>query len=249
MTPAQFAATARQEQFGIYDGRQNLIGRAWGDVVRTDVSSMVTITGTVLLDRCPAIPAIRIETETQFDNAGELDNFTMDLFGVPMTPIKIHGERRGIYFPCELNLGPLHRTANLDMSASRMIGESVRPLNMLPKLHVGQSWRMQLLDPVSAVISKKTEFRSVVARVTGKETIATDAGPRECFVVEIQGQGKAWVADDGNILRQEVNAPIPVIGKLTIVAEEYKQSQRDEAKQRVSSMYRPEHRGPHDSGD
>src|SRR5690606_34576415 len=104
---------------------------------------------TLLIEGLSFIPAVRIETTTEFDPEGELDSFRMDVFGVPMTKIWVAGERRGIYFPCELQVGPLYRQANLDMSASRMISESLRPFTVLPNLYVGQSWRMQILDPLS----------------------------------------------------------------------------------------------------
>jgi len=246
---AQFSRSRpedRQEQFGIFDSSGKRIGTAWGNV-QPEASGNTALDGTILIDKMALIPAVRIETVTEFDPEGELDSFRLDLYGVPMI-ISVRGERRGIYFPCELQIGTVYRQANLDMSASRMIGESLRPFTVLPKLHVGQAWRMQVLDPLSAIQSPKAEFRSVIAQVTGREAISVGGRGRvECFVVEIRDQGaKAWVADDGRVLRQEVS--VPGLKKLALQAEEYDANQRQDAKDRVRMMTRRE-RGSRDGGD
>jgi hypothetical protein len=225
----------RREQFGILDADDERIGTAWGEVQVGD-NGRASVTGVILVDGLTLIPPVRVESNTEFDDHGELDSFHLDVYGVPMTVISVQGERRGIYFPCEMQIGPVHRQTNLEVSASRMIGESLRPFAVLPKLHVGQSWRMQILDPLSAMQGgRKAEFKSVVAEVTGKEAITTEeTGKVECFVVEVRGQrAKAWVAPDGRVLRQEV--AVPGVKKLTLQAEEYRKERRDEAAKRVRS--------------
>ena len=235
------------EKYVIRDADDHPIGTAWSEV-RCELDGNTTIEGTIVVEGLTLIPPVRIESVTGFDRAGELDNFHLDVYGVPMTVISVHGERRGIYFPCELQIGVIRRQANLDMAASRMIGESLRPFTVLPKLHVGQSWRMQILDPLSAIQRKQPDFKSVVAQVTGRETIETETRDRvECFVVEIRDQQtKAWVADDGRVLRQEV--AVPGLRKLTLTAQEFDEDSRKQARQRVHTMYRPEG-GSHDGGN
>lgn len=241
------AGVARQEQFRILDADNQRMGTAWGDVQVED-SGAATVTSTILIDGMKLIPPVRVESRTSFDEQGELDKFQLDVYGVPMTSIWVRGERRGIYFPCEMHFGPMHRQANLEMSASRMIGESLRPFAVLPRLHVGQSWRMQVLDPLSAVQGRRSEFRSVVAEVTGKEFITTEASGRvECFVVEIRGQqAKAWVAPDGRVLRQEV--AVPGMKRLALEEERYREESRKQAAQRVRMMQKAEN-GQHERGD
>jgi hypothetical protein len=51
-------------------------------------------------------------------------SFTLDVYGAPAL-IKVHGERMGIYFPCQLDVGTIHRQVNLELSASRMIGDTL----------------------------------------------------------------------------------------------------------------------------
>jgi hypothetical protein len=174
---------------------------------------------------------------TEFDMEGGLDSFSLDVHGVPMTIIRVRGERRGIYFPCELQIGPIRRQASLDLSASRLIGESLRPFAFLPDLRVGQSWRMQLLDPMAAVMRRRAEFKPIVARVTGTEIIEHEGQPLECFVVETSPQSAtAWVDSSGRVLMQRVD--VPGFGKLTVRTEAYDEESRAQARQRVPDRRR-----------
>jgi hypothetical protein len=234
----------RREQFSIFDADNKPIGTAWGEV-QVEENSTTTVTSMILIDGMKLLPPLRVESRTEFDDKGELSDFDLSVYGVPMTIISVHGERRGIYFPCEMHFGPMHRQANLEMSASRMIGESLRPFAVLPKLHLGQSWRMQVLDPLSAVQGGKSEFRSVVAEVTGKEFITTEVSGRvECFVVEIRGQqAKAWVGPEGRVLRQEV--AVPGLKRLALQEVRYDDEARKEAVHRVRMMPKSE-KGQHE---
>ncbi|UCD28975.1 MAG: hypothetical protein JSV03_00380 [Planctomycetota bacterium] len=220
MTVEQFSRLHRErQQFGMYDARGNRLGTSWSEVVTT--RSITSIHGTILLEGLKLIPTvIRIETITEFDKQGALDSFGLDIYGVPETEIYIRGERRGIYFPCELKLGTVNLQANLNLSASRMIGQTFTPFAFLPELKVGQSWRMQFLNPLSAVLSKRTHFISVVARVTGTEAIEHLGKQVECFIVQTHPtQAKAWVDKNGRVLMQE--ADIPMLGKVVIREENF----------------------------
>jgi hypothetical protein len=227
-------STRPQEQFGLFRGDGERIGTAWG-TVSVSAGETLSITGTVLLTGLPLmLRDIRVETSTEFDAQGELDNFSLDVFGVPMTTIRVRGERHGIYFPCDIQVGPLHRQANLEMSASRMIGESLRPFTFLPSLRVGQSWRMQILDPISAAISRRAEFTSVIATVTAKEVIYHNGESIECFVVQTAPQqSKAWVDATGRVVRQEVE--MPGMGRVVVKDEPYDERAREKARERVRS--------------
>lgn len=232
MTAAELAQADRNQQVGIYDAAGARVGTAWNSIKTVGGNS--TITGMVHIEGFGALPVLLVETSTTFDAKGELDSFNLDVFGVPMTTIKVHGERHGIYFPCEIQLGPLFRQANLDMSASRLIGDSVRPFNFLPMLEVGQSWRMQIIDPLSAAMGGGTRFVPIVARVTGKETIKLkhDGREAECFLVETSpGKAKAWVGRDGRVYKQQVD--VPGLGRVTVWDEPYERELRQSVRRRV----------------
>ncbi len=217
-------------QYGLFDSQQNRWGTAWATM--TGSEQIATVRGTLVLDRAPRIPALRVETETQFDADGKLDSFWLRVYGLPMTRIHVRGERRGIYFPCEIQAGPFHRQANLEMAATRLIGDSFRPFSYLPTLEVGQSWRMQLLDPLSAILGGKPRFTSVVARVTRKETIEHHGTEVMCHVVETTPtQVTAWVGPSGDVLLQEVD--LPGLGTLGIRAEEFDSGLRAQLVNRI----------------
>lgn len=230
MTSNQFPPSLpREQQYGILRGQER-IGTAWVDI--TVGGSMTMIRGTIQLNSLPLLPEVRVETTTDFAE-GTLDRFLLDVYGTPLT-INVRGERRGIYFPCTLQVGPIHHQASLDLSSSRLIGETLRPFSFLPNLQVGQSWRMQLLDPVSAAMSRRAEFKSIVAKVTARESLVSPlSGERvECLVVEtIPRQVKAWVDLQGRVLVQEVD--MPGFGRLTVKEEPYEKESRAAAKQRI----------------
>lgn len=224
----------RQAQFGLFLGDGERVGTAWSDI--TPAGGTTRISGTILLDRISYIPVIRIQTVTDFDKQGVLDRFLLDVFGIPMARISVHGERRGSFFPCSFQIGPVHREANLDLPASRMIGESLRPFSVLPTLEVGQAWRMQMLDPLSVAMRRRAEFTSVVVRVTGRESIRHRGEVVECFVVEtFPEQARAWVDDDGHVLVQE--AQVPGLGKLTVRQEPFDEAALISARQQVPDTH------------
>lgn len=219
----------RDEQYDIARSDGQRLGTAWSTVNRN--GPYTAIHGMVLLDGLGDLPTLSMQTNTVFDEQGQLARFTLNVHGVPMTRIRVHGERRGIYFPCELHLGPIHREIRLDAAASRMISESLRPFDLLPELKVGQSWRMQLLDPLSAALSAQADFTSIVATVTGTEKIEYPAGGGqyvECFVVEASpGRTKAWVDKTGRVLAQEVE--MPGFGRIGIRQEPLDETRRQAA--------------------
>lgn len=231
MTRAELVRFGGEQQLGIFDAKGKRIGTAWSSVSTSGPNT--TLHSTVNIEGLGFIREVLVETSTEFDPEGELDTFNVDVFGVPATVIQVRGERHGIYFPCEIQMGPLRRQANLDMAATRLIGEAVRPFNYLPTLKVGQAWRMQVIDPLSAAMGGTTRFTSIVARVTGRETIDGPNGkPIECFVVETSPtQTKAWVGTDGRVYVQK--AQVPMIGNVTVKDESFEQRQREEARRRV----------------
>lgn len=218
-----------QQQVAIRKATGERIGTAWDNL--TSVGGNTAVYATALLEGLKPMPPMLIDSLTEFDPEGHLDTFRLDIYGVPMTRIKVRGEKRGIYFPVDLQVGPMSHQANLDQAASRMIGDTLRPFSYLPKLAVGQSWRMQMLDPLS-MLRGKTQFNSIVARVVRTERIANPLKPGqqiECFVVEtFPASSKAWVDGDGRVLLQE--ADVPMLGKIVVSAEPYDETARNKAR-------------------
>ncbi len=224
-----------KQQYAILSAQNRRLGTAWSEVTLS--SGMTFLYGTVYLNGLPMLPPIRINSNSTFDAEGALDSFDMNVLGLFDQKIFVRGERYGGQFPVQMQFGPIHRDANLDFASSRMIGESMNPFASLPTLWVGQSWRMQMLDPLAAVLNGKTDFKPVVATVTGMETIAHPTEPGrtvECFVVvTTPASSKAWVDAKGTVFRQE--AELPGVGRVTVIKEAYSERQREEARMRTSS--------------
>lgn len=220
-----------REQYGLFNGEGVRLGTAWSEIIPGTPNTTVRGTATVAFS---PLPEIRIDTETVFTPDNALDSFNLDVFGIPMTVIRVRGERRGIYFPCTLDFATVHRQANLDLAASRMIGDTLRPFSYLPTLKIGQSWRMQLLDPVSAAITHQAQFTSIVATVVGEETKEFEHRSILCKIVETSPhQVRAWVDPDGRVLLQEVD--VPGLGKIRVKLETFDDSARESMQKRISS--------------
>lgn len=237
LTKAEVADLShREEQFAILRVGDNArLGTAWSDLRVT--SEHTSIRGTIAVHAQGLLPSLRIETETEFDASGGLDSFGLRVHGLQMR-IYVRGERRGIYFPVEMHFGTFHREANLDMAATRMIGDSMRPFTFLPTLRVGQSWRMQILDPIAAAIGGKTQFRSIVARVVRTETIEHNGEQVECFVVETSPQQiVAWVDRTGRVLVQELE--VPGFGRIRVCEEPYNEKARTSVQNSIKGSREP----------
>ena len=233
MTRAQLQTLARSdEQFGLFGGEGRRMGTAWSQIVPAALGTGTTITGNLLLDGLPLGRTVRIRSSTEFDDAGELARFVLDVYGLPLTTVHVDGERLGRDFPCKLQIGPLKREIRLDPSASRMIGESFRPFAVLPELRVGQAWRMQMLDPLSMIQGGGVNFTALVVRVVGRETISHQGETVACFRVEtFPKNATAWVDHEGNVLVQEVE--MAGLGKVTVRQEPFDPDALTKARQRV----------------
>lgn len=224
---------SRRSQSGIYDAREQRVGTAWSMVQPT--GDQFHMDSTVVLTDVPPLPPIRIQMVATLTGDGAVDEFDLDLFGVrdvygkPLK-IEIRGESYGQYIPCTLQVGSFRRTFKLDAAASRLVSDGIRPFDVLRNLQVGQSWRMQMLDPISAALSHQAKIDPVIARVERKETILRDGQPVECFLVTA-GRSRAWVAPDGRVLVQEVEAP--GLGRLTVRDEEFEEDRLRDARKIV----------------
>lgn len=217
----------RQSQAAIYDSKGRLIGKAWSSLSGSGDS--LRYSGWVWLDRVSMLPPLRVDTSLTFTAEHDIDDFELDVYGVTdptgaAMKINMKGEKYGAYIPCVLQVGPFRRTLKFEAAASRQIADSIRPFTTLTNLRVGQSWRLQMLDPISTVLNQGATAVPVVAKVETKEAIEHDGQSVECFLV-VAGRAKAWVAPDGRVLRQEVD--VPGLGRLTVLDELFSQDELD----------------------
>lgn len=229
----------RTVQVGIYNEAGRSLGTSWTEASRS-IFGIVTVTTTTMLE--PLLlpsgiktPRVRVETQLVYrDDKPLIDELTFEMHGLGM-PISLEGAAMPTReFACKWRVGPHTGDILLDTPAPEALGDVIRPFDRLPGLYVGQSWRLKLLDPLAQMIPSikdvGLELEPVVIRVTGKTTIEHRGREVEVFVVEGNG-AKAYAADDGRVLRQEVN--IPFLGRLILLDEPYDEEARENARMRA----------------
>jgi hypothetical protein len=232
-TPPTYAQTLRPDedrevQVGIFDARGHLIGRSWTRASRSSQGEIVTISSTTALQplRLPighGTPQVRVETHLTYEAGAErVDELDFRMFGLPVEA-RLRGELMPTgEFACTWNLGEQEGRFLIESHAPKAWGDMIRRFDRLPNLHVGQSWRIKLLDPLAMLkpdmADSGMELEPIIVEVTRTEEIEHRGRKIETFVVE-GADATAWVADDGRVLRQEVQ--VPLLGKLLLLDEPF----------------------------
>ncbi len=211
-------------QTGIFNGEGRRVGTSW--TVRNRTPDLLTIrTTTILLLDALAIATdvsrIRVDTELTFVSASQLDSLSVRVRGLGI-PLKLNGEFvPPSDLPCEWQIADRRGSFVLPASATRALGDAVHPFQSMQGLTVGQSWTVEMMNPLAAATSQ-TGLESItvsqVARVTREEFIEHDGLGVRAKVVEMDG-ARAWVAPTGRVLRQEVDAPL--VGRIVLLDEPY----------------------------
>ncbi len=219
-------------QLGVFDESGLRIGYCWTTAARTadvyNVSSWTIIEGKALTEAL-TLPRLVFNSDLTYVGSGRLDSLKLRVHGLGQA-IRVEGEFvPPSEFPCEWQVGPQRGQFVLPARVTGSTGDVVRPFESLGNLYVGKSWRMAILDPLAAIVpalqKRERPTRAVLIRVTARETITHERKPVETFRVE-SPSARAWVADDGRVLRQEVE--LPLIGKLTLLDERYSERLRDQ---------------------
>lgn len=230
----------RRLQIGIFDANGRNVGRSWLILSWLDGTLHVdssTWLGTMDLPAGLVTPEVLIETRLRFRAEDRLlDDLWLRVSGLP-EKVQARGELYESYFGCTWRVGR-HAGGQfvLDAQATRAMGDVLRPFGRLPALYVGRTWRLQLLNPLTAVVPGLAEHELLtpaeLVRVTGKETIRHGGVDREVFIVQARSV-KAWVAPAGDVLRQEVN--LPLVGRLTLLDEPFDRARFEQTKRGLSS--------------
>lgn len=186
----------------------------------------------VLIERfsLPIAP-LTIGATSTFTAGGLLDEFTVRLTN-DAANLVLHGERfhADFSFTIEGLLAQRHIESRfkLPLTEVGLLSDAFKPFAQLADLSVGQSWRMQVFNPVAALTGVGAKFLPMLVTVTGREKHLTEAGPRDCFVVE-SDYATAWVDERGVVHEQQIE--LPIAGTLRIVREpEYDKLAYDRAK-------------------
>ena len=204
--------TATKEQYTI-EGSFGPIGSIWtnylideGSIRRDDVVWIENLP----LDLVP----LRIEVTSVFTAEGLLDEFTVRLENrhTP-NPIKLHGERFHADFSFTLEAGPAFSAFKIPLSEASLITGAFSPFARFSELRVGQSWRMQVYNPLAAITNLGGKFIPLLVSVSGEERIRTPEWEGNCLMIEA-GHVRAWVDAEGQVQRQEIQ--LPVFGQVSM---------------------------------
>lgn len=218
-------------QVAIHNAAGVRLGTTW--VTTTPTTAVGTIRSTTYLDLRLVAGILPVQRPMLLDStltyqAGELSQFQFCLEGFGRA-IRVVGERCGRDFACTTTLGQTTKTISLDGRLSEYLSETLRPFTHLDGLHVGQSWRIRLLDPFSVMpgIGKgQPNFKMQLVTVTRRETIEHHGRRVACFRIETDGT-LAWADDTGKVLRQEVQAPL--LGRWILTDESFDRVARNAA--------------------
>jgi len=179
---------------------------------------------------------IAVNNVLRYEHDGLLDSVDLRIRGIRIgnqeMPVKASAKRYGGDFACEIEVGPMRRTISLPAEASEFLGETLRPFTHLKGLHVGQSWRIRIVDPLKLFTSQTVDFVPQMARVTARESIHHGDAEVPCFRIETEG-ATAWADDNGTILRQDV--VIPFLEKWTMVDEPFDAQARKRAEMKFTA--------------
>ncbi len=207
---------AQESQARIEDKTGRRVGTVWS--IHTASAAGLSRQDVFFIEHLSLLPMLRIEVNSDFTPEGRLDTFNLKLYGAGER-VELEGEDYSGNLAFRLMVAGREQLFKVDAESVGMIGDVFRPFPTLPQIEVGQSWRMHVVNPLAAVTGIGTKLIPMIVTVRQRERLPTPAGPVECFVLETDRGARAWVDAAGNVLRQEVDAPIG--GHLVIVAEPF----------------------------
>ncbi len=231
-----------QTQVGLFDARGRRIGSSWTHAEKTSDQLVRVRSWTVLTNG--ALPALRlpagylrIDTDLTYTSEPRLDELSVRVRGLGI-PIELRGQFVPPNdFPCQWIAGSQSGYFVIPAYATRAVGDIVRPFESLSGLYVGQSWKLQLVNPLAGMLPGGSDHGllgpEVLVRVTRTEPIVYAGKRYEAFVLEAPRM-RAWALPDGRVVRQEVD--LPVIGKLILQQEPYNDARRRELLSRFPSQ-------------
>ncbi len=223
-------------QVAIHTNEGVRLGTAW--LTTTPLLENTTVHSTIHLDLRALSTFLRMggdlffDTDLTYSNKVGLSEFQFRL-ETGLVSALVEGRRYGDQFACVAKMGSITRTMSFDGELSRFLGDSIRPFTHLSNLHVGQTWRLRVIDPIKMLTGQSLEFTAQLVKVTGQEMIKHRGTEVECFRIETKG-ATAWADDSGRVLRQE--ATVPLMGQWVMTAEPYDAESRKAAKREITQM-------------
>lgn len=227
-------------QYGIFNAEKRRIGYSWTQSSRNeDIISVqhrtVLLEGAIPLD--VKLGSLRLDTNLIFRDSDQVDEIRVNVYGLGI-PIRLEGE----FFPpddfaCRWQIADQRGDFILPGRLTRSFGDVLRPFDSLTELTVGQSWRLELLNPLSGLLPEwggsLMSTEGLYVRVARSEEIEHGGTRVETFVLEAD-RLRAWVNHKGRVLRQEFD--LPLLGTMILIEEPYDQQLRQDELQRTFSQ-------------
>ena len=208
----------RETQYAILDESGDRLGTVWTSYLIDQLA--IRREDWVWIEQLPvAVAPLRLYVESTYTAEGLLDEFTVSL-ETRDAQVELHGERFHAAFSFSLEGYVADRRLNTTFKVPLMDGGVLsggfNTFAQLTGLSVGQTWRVQVFNPLAALTGIGDRFLSTLVEVTGREPFVGLDGVHDCFVVE-STRTKAWVDRAGVVRAQEMT--IPLVGKIRIVRE------------------------------
>jgi len=207
-----------ETQYAIVDESGDRLGQVWTSY-RIDSRSMRR-EDWVWIERLPVpVAPLRLYVESTYTADGVLDEFTVSLESHD-AQVELHGERfhSDFSFTLEGYVGNrrIDTTFKVPLIEGGVLSGGFNTFAQLTGLSVGQTWRVQVFNPLAALTGIGDRFLPMLVKVTATERIVGAKGVHDCFVVE-SSRARAWVDHAGVVWVQEMT--IPMVGRIRIVRE------------------------------
>ncbi|MCG8407382.1 MAG: hypothetical protein MI923_19460 [Phycisphaerales bacterium] len=223
-------------QVAIHDEAGNRLGTTWLESMplstTTTVHSMTRLDVGAVTRILPMFREMFLDTKLNYDQDETLYEFSfrLETGSVAATVEAVRYEQE---YACKAQIGNISKSMSFSGEMSKYLGDSLRPFTHLKGLHVGQNWRLRLLDPIALLKSQTLEFTTQLVEVTEREVIEHLGERVDCYKIKTHGT-VAWADESGRVLRQEVQ--IPFLGKWILTDEPYDEKDRARAWQRMGSL-------------
>lgn len=239
LTSGGWLADGTKFQFTLHD-RSGPMGTVWSEYAMDERS--LRRDDLIWIERLPVdIAPLRIVVESVFTAEGILDEFSVRLETrvLGQSAIRLHGERFHSDFSFTLDGLAPEKSFKIPLVEGGFFSGAFHPFGALTNLHVGQRWRMQVVNPISLVTGIGNQFIPLLVEVTGEQRLSTADGDVNCFVVE-SSNAKAWVDAGGSVRAQEMT--LPMLGTMRLEREPRFDDKAYNAARNDSSALRGERR-------
>lgn len=199
------------------DGGVRLVGNAWFDTSQLftqagrDPADAAQVGGRPTPLGSAGGERLEILSNCWVDRFGNLESFRVSL-REGRTPsvelLMLEGRLRNDRIEIKADgIVPYFGPKSFPYKAHGMVQSTFSPLGRMPRLHVGQSWESQVVNPLTGQVEETGRVE-----VVGTKVITWDSNPVTTLEVVTRALGltaRTWVRRDGLVLRQEV--PLPFV--------------------------------------